>query len=470
MSNSIQVDLSRSGCQKNSLSNKDCSLGADLKHAHQQVCSLDLELMAHGEIPEDQKPLDGNFYPLPDKILSEYRNDRDSSELGQILKTANRLQSSVEAIVVLGIGGSYMGTRALMDACCEPYYNELSKAERGGRPQLYFAGNHLDNDALQGVLGRLRAVTPEGNWGIIVISKSGETLETAVAFRTLLDLLRQQCPHDLPNYVIPITGETGSLNQTAAELGCTSVFRVPEGVGGRFSLFTAVGLLPAATIGLDVVQLLQGAVDMNETFRTAELSSNPPLDFALAAYQLQVQGDVSIRVLSVWEQAFASLGMWYDQLLSESLGKDGQGMTPITMVNTRDLHSRAQQHQAGRNDKWIVNLSTRQSHIDQLKIRESTSDVAGLNDLAGVSLAELSAAARQGTNRALCDVQRPTADIVLERGDEYGLGQFFQMMMLATVVEGKLLGVNPYGQPGVEAYKKHMRNILLSGIQAGNQN
>jgi glucose-6-phosphate isomerase len=463
MSNSIQVDLSRSGCQENSLSNQDCSLADDLKHAHQQVCSLDLELMASGKLPDDQKPLDGNFYSLPDKILSEYRSDRNESELGQILKTASRLQSSVEAIVVLGIGGSYMGTRALMDACCEPYYNELSKAERGGRPQLYFAGNHLDNDALQGVLGRLRAVTPEGNWGIIVISKSGETLETAVAFRTLLDLLKAQCRQDLPDFVIPITGETGSLNQMAAELGCTSVFRVPEGVGGRFSLFSAVGLLPAATIGLDVVQLLQGAADMNETFRTAELFSNPPLDFALAAYQLQLQGDVSIRVLSVWEQAFASLGMWYDQLLSESLGKDGLGMTPITMVNTRDLHSRAQQHQAGRNDKWIVNLSTRQSHTDQLNIRKSTSDVAGLNDLAGVTLGELSAAARQGTNRALCDVQRPTADIVLERGDEYGLGQFFQMMMIATVVEGKLLGVNPYGQPGVEAYKKHMRNILLSG-------
>jgi glucose-6-phosphate isomerase len=463
MSNSIQVDLSRSGCQENSLSNQDCSLADDLKHAHQQVCSLDLELMASGKLPDDQKPLDGNFYSLPDKILSEYRSDRNESELGQILKTASRLQSSVEAIVVLGIGGSYMGTRALMDACCEPYYNELSKAERGGRPQLYFAGNHLDNDALQGVLGRLRAVTPEGNWGIIVISKSGETLETAVAFRTLLDLLKAQCRQDLPDFVIPITGETGSLNQMAAELGCTSVFRVPEGVGGRFSLFSAVGLLPAATIGLDVVQLLQGAADMNETFRTAELFSNPPLDFALAAYQLQLQGDVSIRVLSVWEQAFASLGMWYDQLLSESLGKDGLGMTPITMVNTRDLHSRAQQHQAGRNDKWIVNLSTRQSHTDQLNIRKSTSDVAGLNDLAGVTLGELSAAARQGTNRALCDVQRPTADIMLERGDEYGLGQFFQMMMIATVVEGKLLGVNPYGQPGVEAYKKHMRNILLSG-------
>jgi len=462
MPHSIQIDLSRSGCQKDNLSNKACSLVDDLKDAHQQVCSLDLEQMAHGEILDHQKPLDGNFYPLPDKILSEYRADRYKSELGQILKTANRLQSSVEAIVVLGIGGSYMGTRALMDACCEPYYNELSKAERGGRPQLYFAGNHLDNDALQGVLGRLRAVTPEGNWGIIVISKSGETLETAVAFRMLLDLLKQQCTNDLPDFVVPITGKTGSLNQMAAELGCTSVFRVPEGVGGRFSLFSAVGLLPAATIGLDVVQLLQGAADMNEIFRTAEISSNPPLDFALAAYRLQLQGDVSIRVLSVWEQAFASLGMWYDQLLSESLGKNGQGMTPITMVNTRDLHSRAQQHQAGRNDKWIINLSTRFSHTDQLQITKSTSNVAGLDDLAGVTLAELSTAARQGTNRALCDVQRPTADIVLERGDEYGLGQFFQMMMLATVVEGKLLGVNPYGQPGVEAYKEHMRNILFS--------
>jgi glucose-6-phosphate isomerase len=171
MSHSIQVDLSRSGCQENSLSNKNCSLADDLQHAHQQVCSLDLELMASGEIPDDRKPLDGNFYPLPDKILSEYRTDRTESELGQILKTANRLQSSVEAIVVLGIGGSYMGTRALMDACCEPYYNELSKAERGGRPQLYFAGNHLDNDALQGVLGRLRAVTPGAIGELLLLVK-----------------------------------------------------------------------------------------------------------------------------------------------------------------------------------------------------------------------------------------------------------------------------------------------------------
>ena len=440
---------------------------ARLLTARDQVVSDDLVLLDTGEIPAHQQPLDAAFFRLPEALLEDYEQRQQASQLGCILQTANRLRETVDAVALLGIGGSYMGTRALMEACCPAYYNELSRQQRNGCPRLYFGGNSLDNDATSALIDRLGggqlASSVEQRWAIVVISKSGATLETATALRQMLPYLQSSCgddPGQVAERVVPVTGNAGRLGELADQLGCQDRFPVPDGVGGRFSILSAVGLLPAAILGLDIISLLRGAAEMNEHFRQAELAENVVLQYAAINHLLEVHAGATTRVLSVWSNALNAVGLWYDQLLAESLGKAEQGATPLTTVNTQDLHSRAQQHQEGRRDKMITNLIVERPGSDPLSIGPSTHGEDPLDAIQDRTLPELNAAAIAGTNRAYQMAGRPTADLLLPVADESALGQFFQMMMLATVVEGKLLGINPYGQPGVEKYKANMKEIL----------
>lgn len=442
-------------------------LAPRLEAARREVVA-DLELWHRGSsVPKEKQPLDTGFMDLPERLLAEYREKRNASELGQILATARRLADRVDRAVVLGIGGSYMGARALMEACCHPYHNELSRGERGGWPRIYFEGNNVDNDGTQGLmdlLGRGSAKKVEDLWGLVVISKSGGTLETAAATRQFLSLLRENwAPRELSQFVVPITGPSGRLFELSKALGCDPIFQIPDGVGGRFSILCAVGLLPAALMGLNVVKLLEGAAAMNERFRTAPRGENPVLDYVGVCHLMEERRGATIRVLSTWGKGLEAAGFWYDQLLSESLGKQGRGATPLTVVNTRDLHSRGQQHQEGRRDKLITNVIVDGTRRDALAVGRSEMDQDQLNDLADKTLPEIMAAAIAGTNQAYREDRRPTADLHLPRLDETALGQFFQMLMLATVVEGRLIGINPYGQPGVEGYKKHMNAFLREG-------
>ena len=442
-------------------------LTPQLEAARTEVVETDLQLFADGEnaIPVEKNPLDAGFLQLPERLLAEYYQDRRGSELGRIMQTAKRLREKVDRVVVLGIGGSYMGAKALMDACCQPFFNELSRGERGSYPRLYFEGNNVDNDATQGLLSLLgrgkKATTVDDSWAIVVISKSGGTLETAAAFRQFLAALESSCedPADVAQRVVPVTGTSGKLFDLATAIGCPDIYPVPDGVGGRFSILSAVGLLPAAILGINVLRLLEGAATINEHFRTAPVGQNAVLDYVGTGHLWEERG-ATIRVLSVWSKALEAVGLWYDQLLAESLGKDERGTTPLTTVNTRDLHSRAQQHQEGRRDKLISNLIVDQWRCDPLPIGHSNHDQDGLNRRANKTLPDIMSAAIAGTNQAYRDVGRPTADIHLPHGDEASLGQFFQMMMLATVVEGRMIGINPYGQPGVEAYKINTNRIL----------
>jgi glucose-6-phosphate isomerase len=259
-----------------------------------------------------------------------------------------------------------------------------------------------------------------------------------------------------------VTGTSGRLAELAHALGCApaDTFPVPDGVGGRFSVLSAVGLVPAALMGLDVIRLLEGAAAMNEHFRTAAPAENAVLNYVGTAHLLETRRGQNIRVLSVWAKGLEYTGLWYDQLLAESLGKQELGATPLTTVNTRDLHSRAQQHQQGRRDKMFTNIIVDRWRFDPLAVGPSERDEDRLNDLATRTLPELMSAAIQGTNEAYGEDGRPTVDLHLPACDEWSLGQFFQMMMLATVVEGRLLGINPYGQPGVQKYKENMKRIL----------
>lgn len=441
-------------------------LANDLKQAQAEVLQEDLSLYAAAtDIPEAKQPLDAGYHEMPERILDEYQSDRANSELGRILATAQRLGKEVDKVVLLGIGGSYMGARALMETCCQPYFNELTRAQRGGRPRMYFEGNNVDNDWSQGLLQFLdtdsQGEGPEGKWAIVVISKSGGTLETASALRQFLRALEEKVGADrLPELVVPVTGESGKLASLADSIGCRDRFLVPDGVGGRFSVFSAVGLLPAAILGIDVVALLEGAAAMNSRFRTEPMGSNPVLDYVAVNHLLEKERSIHTRVMSVWTKSLESVGLWYDQLLAESLGKAERGALPLTCVNSRDLHSRAQQHQEGARDKVMNNVILDSWRQDPLPIGSSTRNEDQLNELADKTLPDLMVAALQGTNLAYKEDHRPTTDLHLPGANESSLGQLLQMLMLTTVLEGRLMGINPYGQPGVEKYKKYMNQLL----------
>lgn len=438
-----------------------------LQRARSNVLQRDLEAFARRKVPPELEPLDAGFVDLPDRLLDDYRVRRDQSSLGRTLAVARRLSETVDRVVVLGIGGSHMGPRALMQAFTHPYHNELARDERAGHPRMYFEGHNLDNEAYQGLLDLLgrgrRATTVDEAWGLVVISKSGGTLETAIGLRIFLDALRTACGGDLQllgQRVVPVTGPVGKLREMAGALGCRDVLDVPEGVGGRFSILSAVGLFPAALLGMDVVALLEGAAAMTEHFRAAPPGDNRVLDYVGVCHLMETLRGATIRILSIWAQALELLGMWYDQLLAESLGKDERGATPLTVLNPRDLHSRAQQHQQGTRDKLITNLVVDRCRCDVIRVVRSEFDQDGLNRIAGRTVPDIMKAVVEGTDASLREDSRPTATIRIPQITEFFLGQLFQLLMLATVVEGRLLGINPYGQPGVEGYKRHMKRNL----------
>jgi glucose-6-phosphate isomerase len=445
----------------------------DLEEARQETLD-DVPLLTNGKkIPKSKRPLDSGFIELPRNLLDEAATHGGDSLLGRIRTAAETIRGEVDRFVVLGIGGSYMGARALFEALCHSRHNELSRTERYHVPRIYFEGNNLDNDTLAGLLELLQNHCRDKSdvnqrWGLTVISKSGGTIETAVAFRLFREALEGYYGTDSDEsrrFIIPVTGEIGKLRDLSNLAGYHHVFPVPDGVGGRYSIFTAVGLLPAAVMGLNIELLLQGAADMTERFRTAPVGDNPVLDYVGLGHVFEEEYGLNIRLFSTWGARLEAVGLWYDQLLSESLGKDEQGATPITVVNTRDLHSRGQQHQEGRRDKLITNVIVQQPSWPPLRVPHTATerDRDQLNQYSSKTIPELLTAAIAGTNQAYADVRRPTADILIPKLDEYALGQLLQMLMLATVVEGRLIGINPYGQPGVEAYKKNMVQILTAG-------
>ena len=417
-----------------------------LLELRRELVDFDPAVVTDCDYQDGTQPLDARFYALPKEQLDDYVKRREASELGRVFKVATALKDVVDAVVVLGIGGSYVGPQALIDACCDPYHNELRRGPRGSKPRIYFEGNNLDTDTTQALLSRIKAggygeSDIEKRWMIIVISKRGNTLETTAAFRHFFAALKSNLKDDtelLTKLVVPVTGTTGKLRELATAIGCQEVFTVPDGVSSRFSVLSPVGLLPAAMIGLDCMKLLEGAVAMNEHFETTPPAKNVVLQFVAVNHLLENHRDLSIRVLSVWSKSLESVGRWYDQLLGESVGKDGLGATPLTTVNTRDLHGRHQQHQQGRNDKVFNNVVVESHRTDPLDIGISELNQDGLNDIADKCMNDLLVAAIHGTNAALHTDGIPTTNIILPNIDTFVLGQLFQMLMIATVLECRL--------------------------------
>ena len=425
--------------------------------------AADRELTA---VPAKDQPLQPGFIDLPQKLLDGFRRKQDASDLGRVMRVANRLKENVDRVVVLGIGGSYLGAKALFDALCHGHHNELPAKLRMGKPRIHFAGNDLDNDSLQDLLELLENTCvdpdiPEERWGVIVASKTGGTVETAAAFRAIrAEAVKYYGLKDpmLRQVVVPVTGAKGRLRDLCRADGYTDddILTLPDDVGGRFGVFTAAGLLPAAVMGLDVRALLLGAATMTKRFLEEPFEKNPVLQYAAVNYLLTEEAKKSTRVLACWSKKLEAVGWWYDQLLSESLGKVGRGPTPLTAVYSRDLHSRGQQHQDGTRDKVVNNLLVRTPKHPPVQMGMSDRNEDDLNQFSRKGFPDLLDAAHRGTTEAYADAARPTADLILPTLSEHTIGQLMQMLMLATVVEGRLMGINPYGQPGVEAYKANM--------------
>ncbi len=429
-----------------------------LESSRRELIDSDLRLFEQGDVPAEKQPLDAAFYELPELILGQYEANRAATvrpdtELGRILSAAHRIRESVDRVVVLG-GVSCLGARALLEACCDPYFNELTRAQRGSRPRVAFAKNSLDNDSTVGLMrllghGRVPSCL-EDRWAIVAISKSGTTMETAVAVRQFLPLLEAACQGDsqqVGSLVLPITGATGALSELAArELNCRDTFRIPDGVGSRFSVMSAAGLLPASLVGLNVVRLLQGARLMNRHFRSAVPRSNVVLQYAGVCHLVKQRG-ISIRVLRVWANCLESLGRWYEHLLSASLGQHESCVTPLTVVMTGNLHTRSHSHGMHAAASMLTSLRIDQWRWDPLPVGRGDNKGDSLNDVTGKTLPQLVDREIHAADQADCLAGRPTAEIRLPKADEFYLGQLLQMLMLATVVEARLMGVNPYGQP-----------------------
>ncbi len=423
-------------------------------------------------VPPEMQPLDAAFIDLPQITLDAYRRKGESSDLGRVVNLATRLREQVDRVVFLGVGGAALGPRALFEALLSRYHNELPPETRLGVPRLYFEGDNADNDALQNLLDLLQitCIDPERReerWAVVVVGESGDALEPVLALR----VFRREAAEYyglrsewLTELFAAVSGGESKLRQLfeAYGHGEANLLSVPDNVGSRFAVFSAAGLLPAVVMGLDARALLLGAAAMTKRFLEEPFERNPVLQFAGINYLMTEECHKPMRVLSVWSKKLEALGQWYDQLLASSLGKQGRGPTPLTMVGTRDLHVRGQQHQDGPRDRLINNLIVKNPKAVSILVQMADHNEDELNQYNRKGLPDILNATLGGVNQAYHESARPTADLVLPALSEHTMGQLMQMLMLATVVEGRLMGINPYGQPGVEAYKRH-RGELLKG-------
>ena len=375
--------------------------------------------------------------------------DYDKEEFARIQAAAQQIRSDSDVLVVAGIGGSYLGARAVVEAVKGVYHNELEPGLK-----IYFCGNSISPTALNDII----ALCKGKRFSINVISKSGTTTETSLAFRVLRKLLEDQVGAEEANKRIYATTDRarGTLKQLADSQGWPT-FVVPDDVGGRYSVLSAVGLLPIAAAGLDIAELMQGAADAMDRF--SQLSpDNDAYKYAAARNILSRKGK-QIEILECYEPNFALMNEWYKQLFGESEGKDNKGLFPASCIFSTDLHSMGQFIQEGTRNMFetIVNVKT---PARDLYIEELEGNFDGLNFLAGQNMSVVNRKAMEGTILAHTDGGVPQLLIDVDDLSAYNVGYLIYFFWRACACSGYLLGVNPFNQPGVESYKKNMFALL----------
>ncbi len=392
---------------------------------------------------------EGNNYlgwlDLPSSITEE--------DIVKIEETAVDLSSKVDYMVVVGIGGSYLGAKFFIEAMSSSF--ELLNPTKGS-PHVLFAGQNMVED----YIGELCDLLRDKNFGIVVISKSGTTTEPAIAFRILRKLLEEKVgKEEAANLIIAITDkEKGALRKLANNEGYKS-FVIPDDIGGRFSVLTPVGLLPIAIAGYSIRKFIQGAIDMEkQTGPEIPFSKNPSAIYAAARIALYRNGK-KIEILANYHDKLVYLSEWWKQLYGESEGKEGKGIFPASVYFTADLHSMGQYIQEGERHIFETVISVDKPGPEVI-IPEDKDNYDQLNYISGKRVSEVNKMAETGTMLAHLDGGVPNIRIEIEQIDEYNLGQLVYFFEKACGLSGYLLEVNPFNQPGVEAYKNNMFALL----------
>ncbi len=379
--------------------------------------------------------------------------DYDKEEFDRIKKAASKIQGDSEVLLVIGIGGSYLGARAAIEFLRHSFYNVVSKEVRK-TPEIYFVGNSISSTYIR----HLMDVIGNRDFSINMISKSGTTTEPAIAFRVFKEMLEKKYGKEAAKRIYATTDKArGSLKSLATEEGYES-FVVPDDVGGRFSVLTAVGLLPIAVSGADIDKLMEGAQTGRKAALEAPFEENDAVKYA-AVRNILLRKGKGIEILANYEPSVHYVSEWWKQLYGESEGKDQKGIFPASVDLTTDLHSMGQFIQDGSRNLFetVINIETSR---EEIILNEEPVDLDGLNYLAGKSVDFVNKSAMNGTILAHTDGQVPNLMVNVPEVNEFYLGELFYFFEFACGVSGYLLGVNPFNQPGVESYKKNMFALL----------
>ncbi|MCI8438477.1 MAG: glucose-6-phosphate isomerase [Oscillospiraceae bacterium] len=377
--------------------------------------------------------------------------DYDKEEYARIQAAAKKIQSDSKALVVIGIGGSYLGARAAIELLYSNNYNLIKK----DAPNIYFAGNGLSGDAMQEIVDLIG----DDDFSVNVISKSGTTTEPAVAFRFFKAMLEKKYGREgAAKRIYATTDKARGALKSLADAEGYDTYVVPDNVGGRYSVLTAVGLLPIAVAGVDLDELMKGAASMMETCRAAGLDANPAWQYAAARSDLYAQGK-KIEILAGYEPRFRFFAEWWKQLYGESEGKEGKGLFPASVEFTADLHSMGQYIQQGERTMFETVVRFGPSK-HKLCVPMDEKDGDGLNFLAGKDMDYIATQAMDGT--LLAHVEGGVPNLIIRAGEinAFTLGELIYFFEYSCGLSGYILDVNPFDQPGVEAYKKNMFALL----------
>ncbi|MBQ7129226.1 MAG: glucose-6-phosphate isomerase [Clostridia bacterium] len=377
--------------------------------------------------------------------------DYDNEEFARIKFAAEKIKSDSDILVVIGIGGSYLGARAAIEFLKSHYYNNKKK----DTPDIYFAGNSISSTAL----AELLEICEGKDVSVNVISKSGTTTEPAIAFRVFRNYLENKYGKQEATKRIYCTTDKarGTLKALADEEGYEE-FVVPDDVGGRFSVLTAVGLLPIAVAGCDIDKLMEGAAEAREAYLVDDLDKNDCYKYA-ASRNILLRKGKQVEMLVAYEPRFTMMAEWFKQLYGESEGKDNKGIFPASAIFSTDLHSLGQYVQDGQRILFETVVTIKEPE-KEITIQKEENDGDGLNFLAGKPMSFVNEKAFQGTVLAHTDGNVPNLIIEVPKADEFELGYLIYFFEKACAISGYMLAVNPFNQPGVESYKKNMFALL----------
>lgn len=380
--------------------------------------------------------------------------DYDKEEFGRIKKAAEKIQKDSDVLLVIGIGGSYLGARAAIEFLSHSFYNNLPKEKRK-TPEIYFVGNSISSKYIHDLMDLVAGK----DFSINIISKSGTTTEPAIAFRVFKEMLIEKYGKEEANKRIYATTDRarGALKNLANEEGYES-FVVPDDVGGRFSVLTAVGLLPIAVSGADIDALMQGAADARKNALETPFEKNSALLYA-AVRNILLRKGKQVEIVANYEPSLHYVSEWWKQLYGESEGKQGKGIFPASVTLTADLHSMGQYIQDGERTLFETIISVAKP-AHEVVIEAEAENLDGLNFLAGKRISEVNRMAELGVQLAHVDGGVPNIRIEIPAIDAHAIGSLLYFFEKACGISGYILGVNPFDQPGVEAYKKNMFALL----------